>query len=165
MVLKYIEKSLWVILLLGLSMYYPGKLIYNFVTGYLTVFVAKLEMFEGVSGVKELVVIDGIAALVLGGISILCTWFLFKKHKKSKLIIFSFLLLTLVYYLLEPLWYRIVGFPVEVFEGRLYEKPLDLLRPVGAALLFGIYFYILGSIEIAVNKSLNQIGAKNAPPG
>ena len=28
---------------------------------------------------------------------------------------------------MEPLWYRIVGFPVEVFEGRLYEKPLDFV--------------------------------------
>jgi hypothetical protein len=150
--LKYAEKILWLVLLAGLFLYYPGKLIYNFVTGYLAVFVAKLEMFEGVEGIKELVVIDGLAALILGGVSILCAWHIFKKHEKSKLIIFSFLSLTLVYYLMEPLWLRIAGFPVEIFEGRLYEKPLDLLRPIGAALLFGIYFFISGRNKAAANK-------------
>ena len=141
-------------------MYYPGKLIYNFVTGYLAVFVAKLEMLEGVTGIKELVILDGLAALILSGVSILCAWLLFKKHEKSKFIIFSFLFLTLVYYLMEPLWFRIVGFPVEIFEGRLYEKPLDLLRPVGAALLFGVYFnpYFFRQIKKTLSRGLKRVG-------
>ena len=150
--IRYTEKAIWLILLIGLSLYYPGKLIFDFVTGYIAVFVAELKTFEGVTGVKELVIIDGFAAFVLGGISIFCAWLLFKRHKKSMVAIFSFLFITLVYYLMEPVWVRISGFPVDIFSGQLYENPFNLLRPVGAGIVFGIYFFILNNTETAARK-------------
>lgn len=90
-VLKLIERLLWLILLVGLMLYYPGKLIYDFFKGYLAGFIVKLEAFEGVAGLKELVIIDGVAAIFLGALSVLSAWLLFKRDNNSKLFIFSFL--------------------------------------------------------------------------
>ena len=156
MFIRYTEKVLWLIFLIGLSLYYPGKLLFNFVVGYMAVFVAEINAFEGVPGVKELVIIEGFATLILGGISLFCAWLLFKQHKKLKVAIFSFLFIALVYYLMEPVWFRISGFPVEVFNGKLYESPIKLLHPIGAGIVFGIYLFISKKNVNAVNQPLIQ---------
>ena len=146
--LANIEQTLRFFLLLGLVLYYPGLLFYNFVIGYLAVFVSKIEMLENVAGVQSLVVIDGLAALLLGSASLVSAWLLFKKHPLVVPVTFSFLLLTLGYYLLEPLWLRISGLPLEILNGRWYENPLALMRPLGAGLIFGAYFWLSRHVKV-----------------
>ncbi len=150
-ILKYIEKSLWCVLLTGLTLYYPGKLIHGFVVSYMEIFIVEPEIFEGITGIKELVFIDGLAALILSSSSFLCAWLLFKKNIKTKIVVFSFLLLTLTYYLLEPLWFQLSGFPMALLDNQIYEEPLKLLLPPGAVIIFGIYFYISDIVESGFN--------------
>jgi len=143
-------------LLAGLLLYYPGELIHGFMVSYLEIFIVEPEIFEGITGIKELVFIDGLVALILTSASFLCAWLLFKKNTKAKKVIFSFILLTLIYYLLEPVWFQLSGFPVALLDGRMYSEPLKLLLPPGAVVIFGIYFYISDIVEKNVkNNYLN----------
>ncbi len=150
MYIIYTEKLLRLFLLTGLFVYYPGTLIYNFIVGCIALTISGVDMLNFLPGLNNLILIESIATPVLVLTSIISGWLLLKNNKHTKAFIFSFLLLTLIYYLLEPMLLQIAGLPAEPYETQLYEKPSGLLRPVAAAIIFIIYFKIRSISEYTV---------------